>query len=303
MRTIKTTLLFAAVTLPLAAASSGALTEAERTFLIGQLEKTKTNFFAAITGLSDAQWRFKPAPNVWSVAECAEHIILSEELLFNRSQALLKAPAVERPATSNAEQDKKLSVGVEDRSQKATAPEPLKPSGRFPTSASAAIEFMRVRDKSIAYVKSTNDDLRVHVSNGPPFGTTDAYQFLVLMAAHSARHTAQIREVQANAAYPKSKAMYLVTWTLARANSVNDLTPADMAKFGEHAQYLSKNQQSGILTWGGRTMDANRPRGLAIVEVDSEDQLKAFTAADPAVQAGLLKTSSELFQEAFRSRK
>jgi hypothetical protein len=31
----------------------------------------------------------------------------------------------------------------------------------------------------------------------------DAYQFLLLLASHSARHTAQIREVQGNAGYPK----------------------------------------------------------------------------------------------------
>jgi hypothetical protein len=30
----------------------------------------------------------------------------------------------------------------------------------------------------------------------------DAYQYLVLMATHTARHTAQIKEVQANANYP-----------------------------------------------------------------------------------------------------
>lgn len=303
MRIIKTALLFAAVTLPLAAASSGALSDAERNFLIGQLEKTKTNFFAAITGVGDAQWRFKPSPNVWSVAECAEHIILAEESLFKTSQDLLKSPPVERPATSNVEQDKKVAMGIEDRSQKASAPEPLKPSGRFPNSAAAALAFMKVRDKSIAYVKSTGDELRVHVASGTPLGTLDSYQFLVLMAAHTARHTAQIREVQANAAYPKSKAQFLVTWTLASAGSAGELSPADMAKLGEHGLYLAKSMQSGILSWGGRTMDANRPRGLAMVEVDNEEQLRAFTAADPAVQAGLLKTSIEPFQEAFRAKR
>jgi len=31
----------------------------------------------------------------------------------------------------------------------------------------------------------------------------DAYQFLLLLSSHSARHTAQIREVEANPEYPK----------------------------------------------------------------------------------------------------
>jgi hypothetical protein len=34
----------------------------------------------------------------------------------------------------------------------------------------------------------------------------DAYQFLLLIAAHSARHTAQIKEVEGNSTYPKTSA-------------------------------------------------------------------------------------------------
>ena len=95
-----------------------------------------------------------------------------------------------------------LVAGVQDRSQKATAPEPIVPAGKFATPQEAAREFTKRRDHSIEYVKTTQDDLRVHVADGPA-GKMDAYQFLLLMASHSARHTAQIREVEANPAYPK----------------------------------------------------------------------------------------------------
>jgi hypothetical protein len=142
---------------------------------------------------------------VWSVQECAEHIILAEDFIFGGVQQILKAPAVDRPANSNAEYDRKLTVGVQDRSRKATAPEPITPTAKFATPADAAREFTVRRDKTIAYAKNTNDELRVHV--GPsPAGPMDAYQFLLLIAAHSARHTAQIKEVQGNAAYPKTSA-------------------------------------------------------------------------------------------------
>ena len=58
------------------------------------------------------------------------------------------------------------------------------------------------REKTIAYAQSTQDDLRTHVGEGP-MGPMDAYQWLLLLAAHSARHTAQILEVEANPGYPK----------------------------------------------------------------------------------------------------
>ena len=64
-------------------------------------------------------------------------------------------------------------------------------------------EFAAKRDTTIAYVKTTQDDLRIHTLPGPT-GPMDGYQFLLLLASHSARHTAQIREVQGNARYPKA---------------------------------------------------------------------------------------------------
>src|ERR1700758_771678 len=33
----------------------------------------------AIKGLSDAQWRFRPAPDVWSIAENMDHMIFVQE--------------------------------------------------------------------------------------------------------------------------------------------------------------------------------------------------------------------------------
>ncbi len=188
---------------PLLAADRGAMTRAERAYLVEQLEQSKKNMLASIEGLTEAQWKFKPAPNVWSVAERAEHIVLAEGFLFGFEQQALKTPAVARLANADADDDKKFVAAIQDRSKKATAPEPITPSGKFASPADAIREVTAARDKTIAYVKNTNDELRVHVL-ASPVGTMDGYQFLLLLASHSARHTAQIREVESNANYPKA---------------------------------------------------------------------------------------------------
>jgi DinB superfamily len=191
---------------PIMAAESGAMNPAERAFLIEQLEKSKKEFLASIDGVTTAQWKFKPAPEVWSVAECSEHIVLAEGFISGGAQMLLKSPVVERPATSTEEQDHKIVAMVGDRSHKAKAPEPITPSGlKFATPADAAAAFTAARDKNLEYVRTTTDDLRVHVTKGP-IGDMDAYQLLLLMASHTGRHTEQIREVQANPDYPKTSA-------------------------------------------------------------------------------------------------
>ena len=186
-------------------AAEGAMTPAERALLLEQLEKSKKEVLASLEGVGAAQWKYKPAPNVWSVQECAEHIILAEGFLLGNTQQLLKNEAVARPERSNADVDRQLVAGVQDRSHKFTAPEPLVPSAKFATPADAAHAFTVARDKTIAYVKTTNDALRVHVGQSPA-GPLDAYQFLILLSAHSERHNAQIQEVKSNPEYPKMSA-------------------------------------------------------------------------------------------------
>jgi hypothetical protein len=183
-------------------AAGGAMSGTERAYLIEQLQQSRKAMLASIDGLTEAQWTFKPAPTVWSVQECAEHIVLAESYIFEGALQVLKAPAVARPEKSNADVDHTLVARIQDRSQKATAPEPLVPGRKFATPSDAAKAFTAAREKTIAYVASTQDDLRTHVGPGPA-GPMDAYQFLLLLSAHSARHTAQIREVEANPAYPK----------------------------------------------------------------------------------------------------
>lgn len=191
-------------------ADGGTLTTSERDYLVQQLETSKADMLASIDGLTAAQWKFKPAPDVWSVEECAEHLIKTEGMLFGVVQQSLTQPAVERLATSNEEQDHKIVAMVQNRSRRGKAPEALVPSGQFATPADAAEAFKTVRDKSIAYAKTTEDPLRVHVIKGTPAGDIDSYQMLLLMASHTERHTAQIKEVEANPNYPKSAASVVI---------------------------------------------------------------------------------------------
>ena len=295
-------LLILAAAAPLVAGNNGKLNDAERAYLLDQLEQSRNGALAAIQGLSDAQWRFKPAPAVWSVQECAEHIILAEDYIFGAAQQMLKSPAVDRPANSNPEVDKVLVGKVEDRSQKGSAPEPLVPSQRFATPADAVREFTLRRDKTIAYVKSTSDDLRVHV--GPsPAGPIDAYQFPLLLSAHSVRHTAQIREVEGNSAYPKTTplAKFLVSYKMAHG-TLDKLTPAELAKLQEHGAYLMAQMKNGVILWGGRTTDPAHPHGYIEIEGASEADAKAFIANDPAVKAGIFECTFEPFGEIPRPR-
>ena len=53
------------------------------------------------------------------------------------------------------------------------------------------------------YVRTSNDDFRDHLGPHPVFGALDGYQWILLLSAHSERHTKQIEEVKADPGFPK----------------------------------------------------------------------------------------------------
>jgi hypothetical protein len=185
-------------------AADGSMTTRERRYLLNESKSSEAGLLGAIKDVTQAQWTFKPAPDAWSIQECAEHLILAEDLIFTEAQKVLKTAPVARLSNATSEGDRQVVAQMEDRSKKAKAPKILQPTGKFPTPESAARDFRIRRDKTIAYVKSTNDLLRIHTGDGPAGPTADVYQFLLELAAHSARHTAQISEVTSMAGYPNS---------------------------------------------------------------------------------------------------
>ncbi len=175
-------------------------------FLVDYLTQTQKDFLESIDGLSEAQWKFKPAPERWSVAEVAEHIALSEEMFNeNITGKILKTPAAtaEQKAKTQGLEEQILQ-GLPDRTNKFKAPEKLQPASKFASAKEAAKAFNAKRDALIALAKKTPEsELRSHVSGPSPMGDLDGYQWMLFMAAHSKRHVAQIAEVKADPNFPK----------------------------------------------------------------------------------------------------
>lgn len=187
-----------------ATASAGSLTQAERDQAVKDLEDTRRAFLASINGLSDAQFRYKPAPDRWSVAEVAEHIAVSEDTLRGMiTDKIMKSPVVPGARAQVQMDDQRLRQGVLDRTTKRQAPEMLRPSGRFPTVDAVRAAFGESRDKTVAYVQTTTEDMRAHVAPHPVLQALDGYQWILLLAGHTARHTAQIEEVKADPKFPR----------------------------------------------------------------------------------------------------
>jgi hypothetical protein len=185
-----------------AALSAGELDNAARKVLLDHLDRSSSEFRDSVKGLTAEQWNYKPAADVWSVAECAEHIALSEDFIREMVESKILTTAPKERAAEGKVPDEKVLAMITDRSFKAKAPEPLKPTKQFATPEAALVKFQDSRKKTIALAKA-RDDLREHAAPHPAFKELDAYQWLLYLSGHTMRHTAQIREVKENAGFPK----------------------------------------------------------------------------------------------------
>lgn len=184
------------------AAGSGAqdVTQPQKDKALQYLASTRQGLLDSVKDLSEAQWKFKPAPDRWSVAEVVEHLALLEDLFVNDlSGQLTNAPAG-KPDADPSKLDAMILAKVPDRSTKAHAPDVLVPTGRW-TPRESLERFLDDRRKTAAFLTSTRN-LRGHVLSHPALGPLDAYEWVLAIAAHTERHTKQILEVKADPNFP-----------------------------------------------------------------------------------------------------
>src|SRR6187397_2992641 len=155
-------MMLALLALPLVAEP---LSKGERDQAMSHLHATRKQILDMIAPLSEAQWTFKAAPERWSIAECAEHITETENLLRGLIvQSAKKLPVDEtKRADRAAKKDasaKAVLTTITDRSKPVSAPGEIRPTGRYATKAALVAMFNSRRDETIRYVETTEDDLR-----------------------------------------------------------------------------------------------------------------------------------------------
>lgn len=204
---MKKLLLFATVFVALLTTSfrlaPGTMSPDERKFAIEYYQKTKARLLKDLKGLSEAQLNFKPDTGRWSIYECTEHIALSENMIWQWVQSGEQQPAAPDKRSEVKLTTDQLMKMMTDRSHKVKTIPPLEPEKKFSDEKSAIDAYIARRDSTIYYIRSTQDDVKNHFITHPAFGTIDVYMGLIMIAAHSERHTIQIEEVMADPNFPK----------------------------------------------------------------------------------------------------
>ncbi|PWT70494.1 MAG: DinB family protein [Bacteroidetes bacterium] len=181
------------------------ISKKERDFAVNLLKDTQQGVFDAVKGLSDAQLKFKPAPDRWSVEECLKHIAVTEQALWHLTDSVLRSDPNPAKRADIKATDEGIVKMLENRTTKVKTADPFKPENTPYTSAEDALNsFKTNREKLISFMKETQDDLRNHVVALGALGSLDTYQMVLFIASHSQRHTQQINEVKADPNFPKN---------------------------------------------------------------------------------------------------
>jgi hypothetical protein len=205
-------LLFCLLLAPAVAAAADAdakLTDAEREEMIDLLASSERDFLALIENASEEQWRWKPKPDRWSIGECAEHIVLSERLLFQTALDALAGPADPDWATKTAGKTDFLKKVMPNRNPGgaggAQAPQEIRPTQGL-SRDEIVRRFKESRAEIKAFVEKLDAPAKQHVvvHPFPVFGPLNAYDWLIYVPLHTVRHSRQIVEVQQTAGYPAS---------------------------------------------------------------------------------------------------
>lgn len=133
-------------------------TEKDREFALKYLNDTKADYVKQLTGISDAQLNFRAAEGRWTIAEIAEHITVVETALFGMFTAPNAAKTYNIDILPRVA-DTALILAITNRSQKFTAPEQVRPNGRWKTREDLLASFEKTRAATIDYIKNNKADL------------------------------------------------------------------------------------------------------------------------------------------------
>ena len=177
------------------------LTDAEREKAVMKLTKTQEYLAKTVDGLSEAQLNFKSSPESWSIAECVEHLTISENTFSEMLKGTLGSTQDESMRANMTMTDDEIYAFISSRDKKVKTSEPFEPTGKFGTYEETLNNLMVKRNEHIEFIKTSQDDFRNHFTE-LPFGTIDAYQIVLFMAGHTERHVKQMEEVKSDANFP-----------------------------------------------------------------------------------------------------
>jgi len=178
-------------------------TEDDRKYLLENLIRSRDELLKETEGLSKKQWEFKESADRWSINQVVEHLAIFE-LIFDREISIALRGKPQPEFNKDVKPDSYYSNFIMEETPHVTI-EYTKP---FTYSVPLGMNdiksniawFVKMRNESVEYIKTTKEDLRLYYRNA---GSTNLHQTYIYVFGHVDRHLRQIKKVKQHPNYPK----------------------------------------------------------------------------------------------------
>lgn len=175
-------------------------TEADRTYTVDNLKRTRDELTRETENLTDAQWHFHESPDRWSIAEVVEHLALWEIIwareisIGTRTKSQPELNKTSRPDTYYA------TWIMEDTPHK--SPDFSRPTG-FIKGKDNLTFFTKLRNQHITFTDTTQADMRSCFEFTGTNSPRNMHQVYIFQWGHVDRHMRQISKIKKHPNYPK----------------------------------------------------------------------------------------------------
>lgn len=168
--------------------------------LLKHIDNQRAELLAAVDTVSPSDRGRRPRPEVWSVAEVLEHLVMVEQ-----GVARLIARRIDKmKETLPKETDTEPLFGsldrfaLLDRENYMEAPDLVRPTGTLP--AEEAVPALSESRLALRAALEAGDGLALGAVSAPHvlLGPLTLYQWVLFIGQHECRHAAQIREIGAS---------------------------------------------------------------------------------------------------------
>ncbi len=162
--------------------------------MLPDLQSSRDTLLAICASLSAEVALRQPSDASWSIAAIVEHLAISER----RALVGMKRTATQSPANPESLEQTKAVQSILDQhiavaTRKAIAPEATQPiNASWPGSLES---FLEIRQQTLDFLQTYGDKLGAYTMQHPLLGTMTLVQWLQFTAAHTVRHTTQIRHL------------------------------------------------------------------------------------------------------------
>lgn len=176
-------------------------TEADRLYLVKNLERTKQEIITETRNLSLGQWSYKQDSSKWSIAQVLEHLGLYERIFAQEADIMLST--VPDPALDSLSKPDSLYLNWMNDPGPHKAEWNAEPLG-FMKGADNLRYFLFGRDHLIEFISNTTYDLKSHFTyRWGDEKRRSIHGLMVVHFGHTDRHLKQVMRIKNEKGFPK----------------------------------------------------------------------------------------------------